>query len=817
MKSTSPRAVPRTASRPASDATSAGVRAALPAAPPFGAAWAALACAVVTATLCYPAFTGAFLVSPISDQYIGGYAVREFGTAILRQTGHFPLWNPYLFGGMPYVGAMNGDIFYPPSLLLRLLLRPDVFVTWAFIIHIFLAGWLTYLFLRVAGVGFAGALLGGLAYMMGGPIASYVGPGHDGKLYVSALLPLGLLLLARGVRDGRGWAWPALALTVGLAILSPHPQLLQYMLLGLGAYALYLAFWAEPAARPPRPLGLRRLALALGAVALGLLMGAIQFLPVAQYVAWSPRAGGAGHGFEWAISYSMPIEELFNTYLPQFSGLFDNYWGRNFIHFHSEYLGAVVLVLAGCAFIGKRMDRRRWITFWSIVAAVTILWSLGGYTPFYRLIYALVPGTPYFRAPATMFFLTAFAVGVLVAEGTENVLRGAISVRYVVVWIAAAVAVALAAVGGVITTVSAGLAVPEMADRVAANAPFVTTGALRSLAFVVLAGAVLLALRRARLAPRAAAAVLGLLVVADLWSIERLYWRFSAPASVIYASDSAIAYLQRQPEPGRVIPIALGEGAAARDPELFGDALMIHRVRQAIGYHGNELRRYDVLAGHDDNYRPILTSPQIWRLLNVRYLLTNVGTLQFPGLQQVVGPVRDAAGSTVYLYRLPGDNPAAWVTPVSVKAPDDQALATVTDQRFDPRVAAVYDTAAPVTGARVETLPAPLTIGVTVTRLEPGHLEYRLAQPAPAGGGASLIASENYYPGWTATVDGRPAPVGRADYALIGVPLPAGATRVSLEFHSRVYEIARTITFVAGACALLWWAAAVGFERRAHG
>src|SRR5215469_14922437 len=171
--------------------------------PRLASLWAALVYAACTIVFCYPAFGGGLLVTSHSDQFLGGYAVRQFGTAVLRQTGHFPLWNPYLFGGMPYVGAMNGDIFYPPSLVLRLLLRADVFITWAFILHIFLCGWLTYLFLRSARMGFAGALIGGLAYMMGGPISSYVSPGHDGKLYVSALLPLALLFLKYAMRDGR--------------------------------------------------------------------------------------------------------------------------------------------------------------------------------------------------------------------------------------------------------------------------------------------------------------------------------------------------------------------------------------------------------------------------------------------------------------------------------------------------------------------------------------------------------------------------------------------------------------------------------------
>ena len=782
-------------------------------APRYAAAWAALVYAVAVATLCWPAFAGGFLVSANSDQFIGGYAVRNFGTEILKQTGHFPAWNPYLFGGMPYVGSFNGDIYYPPSLVLRLLLRPDMFVTWAFIIHIFLAGWLTYLFLRCIRVGFAGALVGGLAYMMGGPISSYVAPGHDGKLYVSALLPLALMLLTYGIRDGKRWAWPALAMTVGFAILTPHPQLLQYMLLGSGAYALYLAFWSGPDVAPKRGVAVRRLGIAMGAVAFGLVMGAAQFLPVAQYVSSSPRAGGA-RGYEYSASYSMPPEETLDAYLPQFSGLLDNYWGRTGIHFHSDYIGVVVLVLMGCAFIGTAAARRRDVRFWLVVALVATVWSWGGYTPFYHFVYALVPGTKYFRAPATMFFLVALAVSVLAAEGVENVLAERISVRYVIGWVAAGLVIAAMAAGGALTTFAMFFADPQAGDRVAANAPYLTAGAFRSFLFVVLTGAVLIARYRGLIPVRATAWVLAALLVVDLWSIERLYWQFSPPASVVYASNAAIDYVKRDSQPARVLAIQLSEDAVPRDPLLGGDALMINRVRQMVGYHGNELHRYDVLTGKDQGPRALFNG-QVWRLLNVRYLLTNLTPLPLPGSQMVVGPVRDAAGSTLYLYRLPGDNPAAWVTPVSVKAGDDQTLATVMDPRFDPTLAAVYDTAAPVIGQHIDKLPPPLGIAVTATRYDPGHLTFRLDRPAPPG--ASLIVSENYYPGWTATADGKPTPVGRADYTLIGVPLPAGATTVDLVFHSRIDGIGLAVTFAAAVAILLWWAGSVVLDRRANG
>ncbi|HZE09679.1 MAG TPA: hypothetical protein VE110_13080, partial [Gemmatimonadaceae bacterium] len=270
----------RDKSRPAP--TSANAPAALPA-PRFAFGWAAFVYAICTLSLAYPALAGKFLVNPHSDQYIAGYAFREFAASTLRATGHFPMWNPYLFGGMPYVAAMHGDIFYP-TFLLRMMLPTDVAMTWGFIIHIFLAGLFTYGFLRVIGYSFSGALVGGIAYMMSGQIASSVSPGHDGKLFVSALFPLALWLLYRGIRQGRQWSWGAFALIIGLCVLSPHPQLLQYTLLTCGAYALFLAFSAVDGPALPRGVAIRRLGAALASVIVGLAIGAVQYLPVREYV-----------------------------------------------------------------------------------------------------------------------------------------------------------------------------------------------------------------------------------------------------------------------------------------------------------------------------------------------------------------------------------------------------------------------------------------------------------------------------------------------------------------------------------------------------
>jgi hypothetical protein len=790
--------------------------------------WASLVYAVSTLLLAYPALAGKFLLNPVSDQYKAGYAFREFAAQHLRSGQGFPQWNPFIEGGLPYIAAMHGDIFYP-TFLLRMILPTDLAMTWEFPIHLFLCGLFTYLFLRAWNFGFWGALVGGLAYMLGGSIAGYAGPGHDGKLFVSTMLPLALLLVTRGVRDGRLWSWGALAVTIGLAVLSPHPQLFQYLLLASGSFALYVAFADHPDfGRLERSVAIKRLALAAAAVGVGMLIGAVQFWPALfEYKPWSPRS--AGHDYATATSYSFPIEELLNSYWPQFSGILNNYWGRNAIHFHSDYFGVVVLMLAGAAAGQTRQKSFR--TFWVATAAVSLLWALGGYTPFFKLILAIpLFGAKYFRAPSTMIYVTAFSVSVLAAIGMERVLARRVSPKYPIAWaIAAGVFGVLMSVGGYSALSSAVLGTmngslpPEYLDaftaRASANTGEAILGVWRSFFFVIAGAGCIWALLTDRLEARIALIALAAVLVIDLWSIERMYWVFSPRASTLFATDPAIdaikADIAKSGEPGRVWTEERFSNGIVRDANFVGDGLMSHGLRLVGVYHGNELDMYDRLLGTGEARESrVVFSPEFWRHENVRYLYTGMQDSVIKDLTTqakwpsaptlMAGPVRDAAGSMVYAYRLPGDMSPAWVASAMVKASEEQALGTILDPRFDPKRVAIVDSSAKdVQTQTLQGLPEPAAARAKVTATTDQSYDVTIEPPAMAG--SALVVSENYYPGWQATVDGKPTPVARMNFNLIGVPLPAGARTVHLRFEDSAYEKGKVLTLVALGLALLAW------------
>jgi hypothetical protein len=604
---------------------------------------------------------------------------------------------------------------------------------------------------------------------------------------------------------------------VGLGVLTPHPQLLQYMLLAGGAYALWTAYFEGGEGAPARDVATKRLGLSLGSILIGFAIGAIQFLPLMQYTPWSPRSGG--HDWATATSYSMPPEELVNWFLPQFSGILDHYWGRNGIHLHSEYLGLPVLLLAGAAFGTADASRRRLMWFFAGLLAVSAVWALGGFTPFYHIVFTLVPGTKYFRAPSTIMFESAFAVAALAALGTDRVLRGEVGKKFFVVSGIVVALLALMGIAGGFDGMFSNVVPEGRFDRFQGNRADEAMGAWRMLFFAALAMAAVFAAVRRKLPMALAGAALALVIVADLWSVERDYWQFSGRGAQIFASDAAADRIKSDSIPGRVLAMQLSDGAAPHDPFLNGDALMSSGVRLLMGYHGNELARYQDLDGYDEGPQGVLDhfakSPAFPAVTNLRWIYTNTGDLakEAPQLVSLVlGPVKDAAGSDIWLYRTTNENPPAWIVPAILKSDDKQTLDYILHSNFPTSSVALFDPKSTVAGQTLTAVPPPLPIHARMTKWEPGAMTVELDAPAPDK--SALVVSENFYPGWTATVDGQPAVVDRADYVIMGVPLKAGARKIELRFTDAAFEKGKVVTLVALLLSVILAAGGMLMERK---
>ena len=82
------------------------------------------------------------------------------------------------------------------------------------------------------------------------------------------------------------------------------------------------------------------------------------------------------------------------------------------------------------------------------------------------------------------------------------------------------------------------------------------------------------------------------------------------------------------------------------------------------------------------------------------------------------------------------------------------------------------------------------------------YMSNKLTYDVSSTKGGVIVFSEVYYPGWTATVDGSPAELGRVNYLLRAVNVAPGKHKVELEFHPRSVATTETIAYVAYAVLL---------------
>ncbi len=751
------------------------------------------------------------------DTFSLGYVARAFFADALRTTG-FPLWNPQILGGTPFLESLaGGDSLYPPSLLLLFLTETYRALGWKLILHVFLAGCFMYLWIRVLGGSRGAALLSGLIYLLGPYMVSLVYPGHDGKLFVTALTPL-LFATAEWMMSRRDLV-PAAALgtVVALVILTTHFQMAYFL---FGAVGLYMVFRCVQLARGGEGtrVAVRRFALFLSFSVLGAGAAGVQLIPAVGYVTEFSRrtmttnASEEGEALAYSSSWSLHPEEIVSLVVPEFVGndaggadwASATYWGRNVFKSNHEYLGIVALLLAMVSFMGGVREGLRW--FLVTLGSVALLFALGVHTPVWRIFYDLLPGISLFRAPSMAIFLTGFSVATLAALGVDSGVRlisrgnGPSIVRTLSVPFAVLSLGWLLARTGVLQSVwlnvrSSGLTESE-AVALETALPHITHGFLIATFLAGLTCSVWWAMGKKVLNASIGVGLFALLIIADESRIANAFIQ-TIEYDAFWTPDGNAQFLIDQAEredPFRVLSMVRGGQDVVPG---------IHGLDLVAGHHPNDFGRYRELIGMAGSGLPENLSPpfhpNVMRMLNVRYILwpdMEYGPLdQFVSSGRLDPPVSQlqfADGrifSSVYAY--PG-LPRARVVGEALIVPEERVIEVILDvSAFDPATQAVLTESPPIELAGPE-------VDGTVTWVE--STPNRLVFDVEASGAALVVVSDNWFPAWKALVDGDESPVLRADHTLRAVAVPAGRHRVEFRYES---QLLRGSLAASIACTLL--------------
>lgn len=250
--------------------------------------------------------------------------------------GEFPLWNPKILTGIPFLAAGQASTFYPLNVLFYVL-PLDLAYGWFTALQIAVAGANMYLFARVLRLRPLAALYGAVVYMFSGfLIVSVVF-----TMFVAAVPWLPLLLAViefivrkqekKGAHSFRPIPYVLVgAGIIGLVALAGHPELIYYTMLTAGAFALarlialYLRMrrMAESSAegRQGTPL-LRTVKLAgwlLAMAVLGIGLGAVQLIPMLELLPLNFREGSAS--LAQVLGWAWPVRHLLTFVLPNVFG-----------------------------------------------------------------------------------------------------------------------------------------------------------------------------------------------------------------------------------------------------------------------------------------------------------------------------------------------------------------------------------------------------------------------------------------------------------------------------------------------------------------
>jgi hypothetical protein len=389
--------------------------------------------------------------------------------------GTFPLWNPAVDAGEPFL------LVYPPDLLLVAALGARWALALGPALHMALSSLGAAALARALGLGAAASTAAGLAFALSGFLMSAVNlvPLHQ----AAAWAPVVLLLALRCAACPRPAPAAALALAAALQVSTLAGEIvIQTALAGV------VLLWGRID---------RRALLALAAAgAIAALLSAPALLGAAHLVAGTRR--GEGFSAPEALAFSMSPVEAAALVLPRFFGDMHTlttagFWGQSVFTGGFPYLLSLYAGLAAVT-AALRAGRDR---LWILVAAGLAL-ALGGQGPFG----AVVAHLAIFRAPVKFVFLATLGLALLAGRGLER--AGDAGRRWLVLapgvlvgGLAALSALAPRALG----------AVPALADPAAqAVIPAAWPAALGTAAVLALAAGAAL-FRGGRVAPLAAAAI----------------------------------------------------------------------------------------------------------------------------------------------------------------------------------------------------------------------------------------------------------------------------------------------------------------------
>ncbi len=756
-----------------------------------------------------------------------------------ERNGHFPLWNTYLFSGMPnYQISIDGKSFLPNFHAIITLGLPKP------ISFFFLACVCFYILCQVLRMNYLVSILCSLAFAYCTYDPVIISVGHESKMVAIAYMPgvlAGLFLIYQKKY------WPGLAVTAFFAtweIAYNHPQITYYLLIAIAIITLgFVTIWIKA-----REWKHTAIALSLAALAAFIAFAncSITLLTTREYAQYTMRGGKTidingtdikkvdtkGLDPDYAFQYSFGKGEFLTFLMPyayggssgevfeddsklvtvltdknipesdavQLAASLPKYWGGIEPSTSGPvYFGAIIFILAIISLIVVKNEIRWWI-----LGAVifTLFMSWGSYLPWFNnFLFNNLPLYNKFRAPSMSLVIPQLLMPLLAGMALQQIFFTPDTREQ----LQKSLKPLLYAIGGIFLTMilvyifndfSGGVdkqimdaygnpqsGNPEIARTIVnalkeARKAMFTAGFFRVLGFAALVIGLIYMYLKNIIKPAVAIIIFLLVNTIDLFAIGSKYLN----------SDSFIdpeTYQSDNFAPTAVDQQILNDKdphfrVFNLSPDRFNDAVTSYHHRSVGGYHAAKLSLYQDLIAAQLSRSPL--NMPVLNMLDTRYFI-------IPASQQQ---------PTASLQKNEEALGAAWfvknITYVNGAVEEIKAL-----DNFNPKDTAYLDISLkPKTSIAIN---ADSTASIKLVKYDNDAIQYSSSAKA----NQFAVFSEIYYPaGWNAYIDGNKAEYVKTDYLLRGMEVPAGNHTIDFKFEPASYSTGQQLSYVGNA---LFWLA----------
>jgi Bacterial membrane protein YfhO len=781
---------------------------------------------VISLIYFYPVLQGKQIFQSDIAQYTGMAKEQNDFRDIYKQE---PYWTNAAFGGMPtyqlgakyphdYIGDLDDTIRFLP--------RPADYL------FLYFLGF--YGLLLVLKTDPLKAFFGAIAFGFSTYLIIILGVGHNAKAHAIGYMPMviaGFILVFQ-----RKYILGGLVtlFATALEINANHFQMTYYLLLFLlilvGYYG-YQDLKEKQYQSLLKSIGVLAIA---GILAIG--ANATNLLATSEYAAFStrgkseltfnpdgsPKSSDSGLSRDYITEYSYGIMESFNLIVPRlfggsnsealgkdsamyefmigqgvpedqaadFTNGLPTYWGDQPIVAAPAYIGVVVFFLAVLAlFIDKR--KIKYVFFGGAMFALILSWgkNFPSLTDFFI---DYIPMYDKFRAVSSIQVILELCFPVLAIMGMQSFFslekqQQTKGILHTVLFCLGVMLILFVSKGAWnFAGSNDGLYLqnygPGFVDALKADRKSLySADLLRSSFFVLVIAAIFWFFIQKRVAQNTAIILIGILMISDLFFIDKKYvsgkdFVSGREVSVPFQETPTDAQILKDISNYRVFEVS-GNLSSAR-------ASYFHK--SLGGYHAAKPRRVQQLF----DYQIAKNNIEVLDFLNVKYIIqTDKEGKEFPTVN-------------------PNVNGNAWfVSQIKAVASADEEMKAL--DKFDSKNVAIINTKE-FTIQNKSFVKDSLAV-ITLDAYKPNHLTYTSNN---ANAGLALFSEMYYGKGWKAYVDGKETTIYRADYVLRAVEIPAGKHNVEFKFEPQVVQTGSTIALVSSIGMLLLLVGGIYVERK---